>query len=78
MKIYQFFLLFLLLNFPGLSKGQYYRGDQGVLLGINAGYFYPTGDMGKMESEEIFQSNICSMMSWASDLKADIILLNPN
>ncbi len=48
MKIYQFFLLFLLLNFPGLSKGQYYRGDQGVLLGINAGYFYPTGDMGKI------------------------------
>lgn len=48
MKIYSFFLLFLLLNFPLLSNGQYRRGEQGLLLGVNAGYLYPTGDMGKI------------------------------
>lgn len=30
------------------AHGQYYRQDRGFLLGINAGYIYPTGDMGKI------------------------------
>jgi len=29
-------------------RGQHYRQDQGLLLGIGAGYLYPTGDMGKI------------------------------
>ena len=32
----------------GHDKGQYYRQDNGFLLGINAGYSYPLGDMGKI------------------------------
>lgn len=48
MKIYPLFLLFLLLNLPLLLQGQYRRDNQGVLLGVNAGYLYPTGDMGKI------------------------------
>lgn len=32
----------------GGAQGQRYRGDQGLLLGVNAGYLYPTGDMGKI------------------------------
>lgn len=48
MKVYLFFLLLLLLNLPFLSYGQYHRGEQELLLGVNAGYFYPTGDMGKI------------------------------
>ena len=31
-----------------LAQGQYRRQDHGFLLGINAGYLYPTGDMGKI------------------------------
>ena len=40
--------LFCLICTITLAKGQYYRPDRGFLLGINAGYFYPTGDMGKI------------------------------
>lgn len=45
-KLY-FFLLFLIgCHMSGNS--QYYRQDRGLLLGVNAGYLYPTGDMGKI------------------------------
>lgn len=37
-----------LLLTANVAKSQYYRQDQGLLLGINAGYTYPTGDMGKI------------------------------
>ena len=40
--------LFCLICTITLAKGQYYRPDRGFLPGINAGYFYPTGDMGKI------------------------------
>lgn len=30
------------------AKAQYYRQDKGLLLGVNASYLYPTGDMGKI------------------------------
>lgn len=40
--------LFCLICTITLAKGQYYRPDHGFLPGINAGYFYPTGDMGKI------------------------------
>lgn len=40
--------LFLLINISLFSYSQYYRQDQGFLLGVNAGYLYPTGDMGKI------------------------------
>lgn len=48
MKSYQLLFLFLLLNLPKFSQGQYYREDRGFLLGVNAGYLYPSGDMGKI------------------------------
>lgn len=48
MKIYPLLLLLLFLNLPVLLQGQYRRDDQGFLLGVNAGYLYPTGDMGKI------------------------------
>lgn len=31
-----------------IAHAQYYRRDQAFMLGINAGYLYPTGDMGKI------------------------------
>ena len=40
--------LFCLICTITLAKGQFYRPDRGFLPGINAGYFYPTGDMGKI------------------------------
>jgi len=48
MKVYPLFLLSILLLFSLFTQGQYYREDRGFLLGINAGYLYPTGDMGKI------------------------------
>lgn len=42
-------LIFLFLHgLQCLTHGQYYRQDRGFLLGINAGYLYPSGDMGKI------------------------------
>lgn len=37
-----------LLCLSSVAQAQYYRQDRGFLLGINAGYLYPTGDMGKI------------------------------
>lgn len=42
------FYLICFMSTLTLAHGQYYRQDQGFLLGINAGYLYPTGDMGKI------------------------------
>ena len=47
--------LFCLICTITLAKGQYYRPDRGFLPGINAGYFYPTGDMGKILKNGIGQ-----------------------
>lgn len=43
-------IIYLIFTFLCIQTGfsQYYRQDQGFLLGINAGYLYPTGDMGKI------------------------------
>ena len=43
-------ILYLIFGFFCFQTGfsQYYRQDKGFLLGINAGYLYPTGDMGKI------------------------------
>ena len=43
-----YFCLICLLGMTNIMKGQYYRQDNGFLLGINAGYSYPLGDMGKI------------------------------
>lgn len=43
-----YFSLIGLLCIASVTQGQYYRQDNGFLLGINAGYSYPLGDMGKM------------------------------
>lgn len=43
-----FFLILSFLLIGNWTKGQYYRQDRGFLLGVNAGYIYPTGDMGKI------------------------------
>lgn len=40
-------LVCLTLGVSGV-RGQYYRQEQSFLLGVNAGYLYPTGDMGKI------------------------------
>lgn len=37
-----------LLLFALQTSAQYYRQDRGLMLGVNAGYTYPTGDMGKI------------------------------
>lgn len=47
MKKKVIFLFAFLLSLQ-LSHGQNYRQDRGFLLGINASYLYPTGDMGKI------------------------------
>lgn len=43
-------ILYLIFGFFCFQTGfsQYYLQDKGFLLGINAGYLYPTGDMGKI------------------------------
>lgn len=43
-----YFCLICLFCTASFTKGQYYRQDNGFLLGINAGYSYPLGDMGKI------------------------------
>lgn len=43
-----FIYLSLFLCSIGFCSGQYYKQDQGLLVGINGGYLYPTGDMGKI------------------------------
>ena len=43
-----YFCLVCTIFLTSLVQGQYYRQDRGVLLGVNAGYLYPTGDMGKL------------------------------
>lgn len=47
MKKWYFYLICFLLC-VGTAKAQYYRQDNGFLLGVNAGYTYPLGDMGKI------------------------------
>lgn len=47
MKKWSFYLICLLFS-AGTAEAQYYRQDNGLLLGINAGYTYPLGDMGKI------------------------------
>lgn len=42
------FPLFFLLLTAGTMKAQYYRNDRGFMLGVNAQYTYPLGDMGKI------------------------------
>lgn len=48
MKKWPLYIMCLFLLSANIAKGQYYRQDQGFMLGINAGYSYPTGDMGKI------------------------------
>lgn len=43
-----YFCLICLLGWASATKGQYYRQDNGFLLGVNVGYSYPLGDMGKI------------------------------
>lgn len=40
--------LICLLSIANITEGQYYRQDNGFLWGINVGYSYPLGNMGKM------------------------------
>lgn len=47
MKKWCFYIICLIFT-ANTVKGQYYRQDNGFLLGINAGYTYPTGNMGKI------------------------------
>lgn len=42
------FYMICLIFMANTVNGQYYRQDNGFLLGINAGYTHPTGDMGKI------------------------------
>ncbi|MEG2276329.1 MAG: outer membrane beta-barrel protein [Odoribacter sp.] len=45
----KWYLCIICLTLMGnMAKGQYYRQDRGWMLGVNAGYCYPTGDMGKI------------------------------
>lgn len=46
MKKWSLYLMGLLC-LSSVAQAQYYRQDRGFLLGVNAGYLYPTGDMGK-------------------------------
>lgn len=48
MKFYYILILSFCLCATFPVEGQYYRDDKGFLLGVNAGYLYPTGDMGKI------------------------------
>ncbi len=43
-----YFCLICLFCTASITQGQYYRQDNGFLLGVNAGYSYPLGDMGKI------------------------------
>lgn len=45
-KIFTYLIIFL--GTFLCTQAQYYRQDRGFLLGVNAGYLYPTGDMGKI------------------------------
>lgn len=47
MKSVILYLSFFLCSIS-FGYGQYYRQDRGLLIGINGGYLYPTGDMGKI------------------------------
>mgnify|MGYP002546904622 FL=1 len=43
-----YFCLICLFCTASITQGQYYRQDNGFLLGVDAGYSYPLGDMGKI------------------------------
>lgn len=44
----RFLYIIIILFIAGTTNGQYYRQDRGLMIGVNAGYTYPTGDMGKI------------------------------